>query len=109
MVVRDNLEKLLQFFVLTPITYAYIVYQWFLNHILSPTPPAPGAKLHHPRIAVIGAGLTGVAAASHCVGHGFDATIFEAGGKDAVGGIWAVSSTSFMNTWITPDISTEGE
>jgi hypothetical protein len=107
MAVKSCLGELLQFFILTPITYAYLVYQWLLNKILSPgrfmnsftrnlffnyreVPPAPGAKLHHPRIAVIGAGLTGVAAASHCVGHGFDATIFEAGDKESVGGIWAV-------------------
>lgn len=36
-----------------------------------------------------------MAAASHCVGHGFDVTIFEAGPRKALGGIWAkVNSTS---------------
>ena len=34
---------------------------------------------------------TGVSAASHCVGHGFDVTIFEAGDEKNLGGIWSVS------------------
>lgn len=67
------------------------VYQFVLAKLLSPTPPPPGKKLRRPRIAIVGAGLTGVAAASHCVGHGFDVMVFESGGKDALGGIWAVS------------------
>jgi len=66
------------------------LYQFALGKILAPTPPPPGKKLRRPRIAVVGAGLTGVAAASHCVGHGFDVMIFEAGGREALGGIWAV-------------------
>ncbi|KAL1305138.1 hypothetical protein AAFC00_002063 [Neodothiora populina] len=73
----------------------YNIYQTLLAKLLSPIPPPPGKKLRRPRIAIIGAGLTGVAAASHCVGHGFDVMIFEAGGKNAIGGIWAkVNSTS---------------
>ena len=43
------------------------------------------------KCSLIGAGLTGVSAASHCVGHGFDVYIFEAGDKNSVGGIWSVS------------------
>ena len=39
-----------------------------------------------PRIAVIGAGITGVSAACQIVGLGFDCHIFEAG--ESVGGIW---------------------
>lgn len=59
--------------------------------IFSPIPPAPGARLRRPRIAIIGAGLTGVSAASHCVGHGFDVVLFEAGDQSHLGGIWSVS------------------
>ncbi|KAF2671062.1 FAD/NAD(P)-binding domain-containing protein [Microthyrium microscopicum] len=80
---------------LEPLSFIYLVIQWLLSKLLSPTPPAPGGSLHRPRIAVIGAGLTGVSAASHCIGHGFDTTIFEAGDKSSVGGIWTrVNNTS---------------
>lgn len=75
-----------------PILYLYSILQWVLDKILSPTPPPPHAHLTRPRIAVIGAGLTGVSAASHCVGHGFDVTIFEAGSETNLGGIWSVRS-----------------
>ncbi|PCH34804.1 FAD/NAD(P)-binding domain-containing protein [Wolfiporia cocos MD-104 SS10] len=45
------------------------------------------------RIAVVGAGLTGVSTAAHAIAHGFDVVIFEKGSK--VGGIWAhVNATS---------------
>lgn len=71
------------------------IYQAVLSKLLSPTPPPPGKKLRRPRIAIVGAGITGVAAASHCVGHGFDVMIYEAGGKKSLGGIWAkVNNTS---------------
>ena len=73
-----------------PILYVYSLIQWVLDKLLSPTPPPPHAHLGQPRIAVIGAGLTGVSAASHCVGHGFDVTIFEAGDRKNLGGIWSV-------------------
>ena len=43
------------------------------------------------KIAIIGAGITGVTAAAHCVGHGFDVVIFEKGGRDSLGGIWSAS------------------
>lgn len=75
-----------------PLTWVYSLIQWFLIKLFSPDPPAPGAKLRRPRIAVIGAGLTGVSAASHCVGHGFDVVLFEAGGREHLGGIWTVRS-----------------
>lgn len=80
---------------ITPILWLYNLLQWFLDKVFSPTPPAPGARLRRPKIAVIGAGLTGVSAAAHCVGHGFDVTIFEAGDESHLGGIWSlVNSTS---------------
>lgn len=73
-----------------PIFWIYSLIQWVLDKFLSPTPPLPKASLGRPRIAVIGAGLTGVSSASHCVGHGFDVTIFEAGNEKSIGGIWSV-------------------
>ncbi|CAL8581757.1 hypothetical protein XPA_007443 [Xanthoria parietina] len=78
-----------------PVLLLYSLIQWVLDKLLSPTPPPPKAILGRPRIAVIGAGLTGVSSASHCVGHGFDVTIFEAGDERSLGGIWSrVNNTS---------------
>lgn len=73
-----------------PIQLLYSILQWVLDKLLSPTPPPPNAHLSRPKIAIIGAGLTGVSSASHCVGHGFDVTIFEAGDEKSLGGIWSV-------------------
>lgn len=73
------------------IQWIYTLVQRVLDKLLSPRPPPPNAVLSRPRIAVIGAGLTGVSAAAHCVGHGFDVTIFEAGDEKNLGGIWSVS------------------
>lgn len=77
--------------ILHPFAFLYQIIQWIIGKLLAPNPPQPGAKLQRPRIAIIGAGLTGVSAASHCVGHGFDVQIFEAGPKSNLGGIWSVS------------------
>ena len=74
-----------------PVKWAYTMVQWVLDKLLSPGPPPPHATLRRPKIAIIGAGLTGVSAAAHCVGHGFDVQIFEAGNEGNLGGIWAVS------------------
>lgn len=81
-----------------PLSWIYSLIQWFLIHLFSPDPPAPGAKLRRPKIAVIGAGLTGVSAASHCVGHGFDVVLFEAGDRDHLGGIWTVRHSLLQKT-----------
>jgi len=78
-----------------PVLFIYQILQYVLDKVFSPTPPPPQARLVRPKIAVIGAGLTGVSAASHIVGHGFDCRIFEAGPKERVGGIWSkVNNTS---------------
>lgn len=77
--------------ILHPFVFLYQLLQWFLDKFLSPKPLQPGDKLGRPKIAIIGAGLTGVSAASHCVGHGFDVQIFEAGPRKQLGGIWSVS------------------
>ncbi|CAG8960798.1 hypothetical protein HYFRA_00002335, partial [Hymenoscyphus fraxineus] len=81
--------------ILHPLEFLYQIIQWLIDTIFSPNPPAPGEKLGRPKIAIIGAGLTGVSAASHCVGHGFDVQIFEAGPREYLGGIWSkVNNTS---------------
>lgn len=92
---QNSLERSLQRLINEPIKLLFRFVQQILDWLLSPQPPSPTTKLGRPRIAIVGAGLTGVSSASHCVGHGFDVTIFEAGGKDALGGIWAeVNNTS---------------
>ena len=78
--------------ILHSLHFMYQILQWVLDKLLSPTPPPPHAHLQRPKIAVIGAGITGVSSASHCVGHGFDVHIFEAGPRENLGGIWSVSS-----------------
>ncbi|PYH79233.1 flavin-binding monooxygenase [Aspergillus uvarum CBS 121591] len=82
-------------------TVFYMLFQHLITWIFAPNPPKPTADtdgLPKKRIAVIGAGLTGVSAAAHCVGHGFDVEIFEARSKDkGLGGIWSrVNSTSSL-------------
>ncbi|KIK70529.1 hypothetical protein GYMLUDRAFT_32559 [Collybiopsis luxurians FD-317 M1] len=78
-----------------PISLVYQFLQFLLAKLLSPDPPAPSSRLKCPRIAIIGAGLTGCAAGAHCVGHGFEVVIFEQGDRSQLGGIWArVNSTS---------------
>lgn len=92
---QTGAEMLLQHLCNDPINFLYRLLQRLLAFVLSPAPPTPSTKLRRPRVAIIGAGLTGVSSAAHCVGHGFDVTLFEAGGEDAVGGIWAkVNNTS---------------
>ncbi|KAL9599429.1 MAG: hypothetical protein Q9219_003866 [cf. Caloplaca sp. 3 TL-2023] len=76
-----------------PVLWIYSLIQWVLDKLFSSTPPFPKATvLGRPRIAVIGAGLTGISSASHCVGHGFDVTIFETGDEKNLGGIWSIVS-----------------
>ncbi|KAK3711976.1 hypothetical protein LTR37_009288 [Vermiconidia calcicola] len=90
-----SLERYLRELINSPLNFVYRLIQYLLDQLLSPTPPPPNADLGRPKIAIIEAGLTGVSSASHCVGHGFDVTLFEAGSRDALGGIWAkVNNTS---------------
>ena len=50
-----------------------------------------------PRIAIVGAGITGVATACHILDAGFECHIFEAGSEESVGGIWTrVNDTSTL-------------
>ncbi len=67
------------------------VFRWILdNHAASRLLPA-NVPIYRPKIAIIGTGVTRIAAASQCAGFGFDVTIFEAGSRDTLGGIWSVA------------------
>jgi hypothetical protein len=92
----DKAYSIVVFALKHPLTFLYLAIQRILDFVFSPAPPPPSEKLRRPRIAVIGAGLTGVSSAAHCVGHGFDVKIFESRPKDkGLGGIWSVSLQSF--------------
>ncbi|KAI0471643.1 monooxygenase [Xylariaceae sp. FL0804] len=81
----------------TVVHWGYSGYQSLLSKIFSPNPPPPHHHLDGPRIAVIGAGVTGVSSAAHCIGHGCEVTLFEAGGRENLGGIWSrVNNTSSL-------------
>ncbi|KAK3952431.1 hypothetical protein QBC32DRAFT_341327 [Pseudoneurospora amorphoporcata] len=83
--------------ILHPLLFIFQVIQFVLDKLLSPTPPSPKARLGRPRIAVIGGGITGVTSAAHCIGHGCDVQIFEAGKEENIGGIWSrVNNTSSL-------------
>ncbi|KAM0253902.1 hypothetical protein ACHAQJ_007077 [Trichoderma viride] len=80
---------------LHPLLFLYQLLQWIINTAIAPNAPPQNGELQRPKIAIIGAGLTGVSAAAHCVGHNFDVTIFEGGSRDRLGGIWSrVNDTS---------------
>src|ERR1700731_1242744 len=84
-------QKIFLFAIKHPLSFLYLLFQRILDWLFSPAPPPAkkGTKLRRPRIAVIGAGLTGISSAAHCVGHGFDVKIFEARSKEhGLGGIW---------------------
>ena len=86
---QSTLEKLISL----PFILFFQLFQWISDLILSPAPPDPSTILSKPKIAIIGAGITGVSSAAHCIGHGFDVVIFEAGDEKSLGGIWGVSTT----------------
>lgn len=75
-------------------SFFYVLAQDILYYAFSPNPPPPAStasSLPKRRVAIIGAGLTGVSSAAHCAGHGFDTYIFEARSKEeGLGGIWSV-------------------
>lgn len=89
-----SLSALIKYPFLEIFSFAYVVFQTVLNWVFAPVPPpptSPATSLPKKRIAVIGAGLTGVSSAAHCVGHGFDVQLFESRSKEkGLGGIWSV-------------------
>ncbi|CAH0052539.1 unnamed protein product [Clonostachys solani] len=74
---------------LHPLLFLYQILQWIIHKTIAPNPPRSDNELKRPKIAIVGAGITGITAAAHCVGHGFDVAIFEQGPSDQVGGIWS--------------------
>ena len=86
---------LVKYPILELFSFAYVVFQTVLTWVFSPTPPpspSSSSGLPKKRVAVIGAGLTGVSSAAHCVGHGFDVQLFEGRSQEkGLGGIWSVS------------------
>ncbi|EPS96966.1 FAD/NAD-binding domain-containing protein [Fomitopsis schrenkii] len=70
----------------------YIIVELVIIWLFKPPVPPEHFKPRG-RIAVIGAGLTGVSSAAHAIAHGFEVVIYEQ--SDSVGGIWAhVNATS---------------
>jgi NADPH-dependent 2,4-dienoyl-CoA reductase/sulfur reductase-like enzyme len=69
----------------------YVIFQNFIAWIFGPSrfPSKSFEKgLPKKKIAIIGAGLTGISSAAHCISHGFEVQIFEARGKaKGLGGI----------------------
>jgi cation diffusion facilitator CzcD-associated flavoprotein CzcO len=91
----NRLLSTAQHLVNDPWNFLFRIIQTILDLLLSPAPPPPSGQLGDRKIAIIGAGITGVSSAAHCVGHGFDVTLFEAGDRKNLGGIWArVNNTS---------------
>ncbi|GAA5982633.1 hypothetical protein JCM5350_002128 [Sporobolomyces pararoseus] len=73
---------------LIALRYVYLAYQSILAYIFSGEyQPLPENHKFLGRIAIIGAGLTGISSAAHAVDHGFDVVIYEA--EESVGGVWA--------------------
>ncbi|KAL8382137.1 hypothetical protein RB595_006088 [Gaeumannomyces hyphopodioides] len=75
-------------FVFRSLSTAYKLGRKVVNNYLSPAPKAYHDVVGGPRIAVIGAGITGVAAAAYLLGYGFNVVIFEQNSKANMGGIW---------------------
>lgn len=61
---------------------------------LSEKGEGPNAAIR-PRVAIIGAGITGISTACHILDAGYECHIFEAGPRESIGGIWQkVNNTS---------------
>ncbi|KAF9530110.1 hypothetical protein CPB83DRAFT_789134 [Crepidotus variabilis] len=77
----------------------YVIVQLFIIKIFKPARPNARKALANPhgRVAVIGAGITGVSSAAHALAHGFEVVIFEQAPYEKLGGIWAnVNKTSAL-------------
>ena len=98
---QSSLRALVTSPILNFFSFLYVLVQGVINWVFAPVPPPPtsaAAGLPKKRVAVIGAGLTGVSSAAHCVGHGFDVQVFEARSQEkGLGGIWSVCSTSAVH------------
>ena len=82
------------------LNFIYEILQRLIIYLFSPKAPPAGVAPSGPRIAVIGAGISGISAAAHCVGHGCDVVIFEARPRENLGGIWSrVNSTSSLQIY----------
>jgi cation diffusion facilitator CzcD-associated flavoprotein CzcO len=76
-------------------TLAYVLVQSVLIALFKSRPPKSRSFKPRGRIAVIGAGLTGVSSAAHAIAHGFEVVIYEAAEGPHPGGIWSnVNKTS---------------
>ena len=80
-----------------------VVYEFFqelVTLLFSTRPPRPHQQLSGPRIAVIGAGISGISAAAHCAGHGSDVVLYEAHSRRHLRDIWSrVNSTSSLQIY----------
>lgn len=96
---QSSLTALITFPILNLFSFLYVLVQAVIDWVFAPVPPPPtsaAAGLPKKRVAVIGAGVTGVSSAAHCVGHGFDVQVFEARSQEkGLGGIWSVCYTSY--------------
>ncbi|KAH8111650.1 FAD/NAD-binding domain-containing protein [Phellopilus nigrolimitatus] len=74
----------------------YQLFQIFIILFFKPVTPQNDAQPSDKpfgRVAVIGAGLTGVSSAAHCIAHNFDVILYDK--NPSAGGIWShVNSTS---------------
>ncbi|KLU82329.1 hypothetical protein MAPG_01402 [Magnaporthiopsis poae ATCC 64411] len=75
-------------FVFRSLSTAYKLGRKVVNNYLTPDPKDYQDVVGGPRIAVIGAGITGVTAAAYLLGYGFNVVIFEKNPRANMGGIW---------------------
>ncbi|OJA17362.1 hypothetical protein AZE42_03903 [Rhizopogon vesiculosus] len=76
----------------TVFRFVYITIQKLIVVLFKPNPPPEHIQHPYGRIAVIGAGLTGISSAAHAISHGFEVVIYEA--SDRPGGIWSRENKS---------------
>lgn len=89
-------------FVLRSLSTAYRLGRKVVNNYLCPDPKDYQDVVGGPRIAVIGAGITGVTAAAYLLGYGFNVVIFEKNPRANMGGIWTVSATAAVTHYLYP-------
>ncbi|GAA5948458.1 hypothetical protein JCM3775_007606 [Rhodotorula graminis] len=84
-------ERIVYAVIYAPFAWAtwalYRLYQEVIRLVFASSGPHRPPGKPYGRIAVIGAGLTGVSTAAHAIDHGFEVVIFEA--EKDVGGVWA--------------------